>query len=434
MSKILFLQNFNRELYGIMSLYSYLKNKHTCFVSINSYLKDIKKFSPDIIGLYVTTKDQKWLFDITKKIKNYTNLPIIVGGPHPTHYPDLINSPNIDMVCVGEGEKPLLNLLDKIDKKQCKSDILSLWVKEKNTIFKNKPDTLLNDYEIPKADIRIYERYKHIIKRKALSVSTSRGCTYKCSFCANYSTSFNPRIRPAESIISEILYNSKYKKVNFIEFHDEIFGFNKNYIFNFLKLYKEKINIPFYCLLRFEFINEELVVALKESGCVLVGLGLETGNEKIRNKILGKKLTNSQIIKAAGILNKLEMKFHTFNMFCLPNETLKEAYETLNLNLQIKPTYTFSSVFQPYPGTKFFKEAKNKVINTNFNRFTVNFSYTSDFLKIYRIQKLFVFVVKFPRLKYFLPFLINLPFDKLYDSLCRLSWYFTHGRKTFKGV
>lgn len=127
------------------------------------------------------------------------------------------------------------------------------------------------------------------------------------------------------------------------------------------------------------------------------------------------------------------MAFHTFNMFCLPDETLKEACETINLNLELKPDVVWSAIFQPYPGTKFFNEEIEKfIICKSFNRFKTNYYYTKDFPKIERLQKFFSLTIKYPFIKLFLPFLIRLPLDNLYDAISKLAWEILYSKSINK--
>lgn len=74
--------------------------------------------SPDIIGFSCTTGEHNWVLEVAKKIKKVMDIPIILGGPHPTFFPEIINDSNIDIICIGEGEHATLELLNKMEKKK----------------------------------------------------------------------------------------------------------------------------------------------------------------------------------------------------------------------------------------------------------------------------------------------------------------------------
>lgn len=116
---------------------------------------------------------------------------------------------HVDMTCVGKGEKPILNLLCRLDKTENYTDTQSLWVKKNGTLYKNKPGDLLKSDEIPMPDISIYNEFPNILKSNGITVMCSRGCPFSCFFCANYMNnkvygSDFFRIRRIDDIIEEI--------------------------------------------------------------------------------------------------------------------------------------------------------------------------------------------------------------------------------------
>jgi radical SAM superfamily enzyme YgiQ (UPF0313 family) len=442
MTKILFVQNGFYELDGILSINAFVKNKHETRLFIGNP-EDLKKeldfFKPDVVGIYVLTKDHYWALNLAKTIKkNFPNTLVLLGGPHATFYQKILLNENIDLLCISEGEKPVLNLLNRLDEKKDYLKIKSLFVKRNGKIYENPLDTPLKIEDIPTPTTEIYDKYSDKIDSSALQIMCSRGCPFNCPFCLNYGlrkmykSSFF-RIRKIESIIKQMQMVMEKKKIKTIVFQDDIFGMDKKWLNKFLKEYKLKINLPFYCLLRCDVINEELINEIKRAGCFEVGIGIESGDEELRNSILNKRLKNSTIITATNILKKKGIDFHTFNMFCLPNETIKEAIKTVLFNIKIKPTVAKSLIFQPYPGTKFFNENVEKlIINPKFDLFGLNYEYTKDSKKISRLQKFFMVTVKFPAIRFLLPILIKLPLDKVYDDFSAFIWKYLYYKPIYK--
>jgi radical SAM superfamily enzyme YgiQ (UPF0313 family) len=439
MAKILFIQNSNEELYGIMSIASYVKKRHDIKVITGNQkeiVENYNSFKPDIVGMYVLTQEHTWALKTAETIKSINpNAFVLLGGPHPTFYTEILNNKSVDAICIGEGEKPVLNLLDNFNNAH---NVLSLWVKKGNKIYKNKIDSILKTEEIPIPDRTIYKDFPAISQSDVMQVICSRGCPFNCFFCINYSfkkmyghTFF--RVRKIEDIINEIIMAKNIRNIKRVLFQDDIFGVNKIWLKNFLEQYKKKINLPFYCLLRCDSVTEDLIDMLLEARCYEVGVGIESGDKIIREKILNKHLPDETITKAVKILHQKKIGFHTFNMFSLPEEDLKSAWKTLKLNIKIKPDVGWSAIFQPYPGTKFCSdEIMDEITKPDFDRFKINYKYSSDFKYIQRLQKFFMITVKFPVIQYVLPILIRLPLDNLYDKISKLTWHHLYAKKLKK--
>jgi len=439
MARILFVQNYNDELLGIKNIASYIKMKHQASVVFGSCKDIIKKyylFKPNVVGISVLTKDHNWALNIAGQIKSVDkDSMILLGGSHPTFYPDIINDNNIDAICIGEGEKPVLNLLNNIDSNESLTSIKSLWLKKDNKVYKNELEVVLGVNKIPIADFSIYNDLVNAYKPRRLMVMCSRGCLFECAFCCEYQLKkmygaayFG--FRKQEDVIKEIELALKDRNLKSISFQDENFVADKGWLQEFLKQYKRRIALPFYCLTRCEYVTEEVAEQLKEAGCFRVGIGVESGDEYLRNKVLNKRLSETAIKRAVDILRNKKIKFHTFNMFGLPEEDFEKAFKTVTLNIRLKPDVAWSSLFQPYPGTKFFNNrTKDSILDSNFNRFKINYSYTKDSVRIERLQKLFMLTVKLPLMRYFLPILTKLPLDSIYDRISKLCWLYWYKRK-----
>ena len=110
MAKILFLQNLPFEYMGPMYISALLKkHNHSCRLLIVSeqknYLQNIMEYNPDLIASSTMTGPHKWALKTAKEIKESLSKPIILGGPHPTFFPEIIHEPSIDIICVGEGDR-----------------------------------------------------------------------------------------------------------------------------------------------------------------------------------------------------------------------------------------------------------------------------------------------------------------------------------------
>lgn len=152
----------------------------------------------------------------------------------------------------------------------------------------------------------------------------------------------------------------KYKKFAYFVFYDDIFTLDKKWLEIFLREY-QKIGIPFTCNIRVENCTKETFRKLKESGCVWVGIGVESGNWYIRKKILKRLMPQNQIRKCFQWAKEFGLKTFAYVMVGLPEENRKRFLETVKLVSELE-TEDFISVniFHPYPGTKLFKYCKKK--------------------------------------------------------------------------
>jgi len=197
---------------------------------------------------------------------------------------------------------------------------------------------------------------------------TTRGCPYKCTYCFNHqlqktyakTKSCYLRRRSIESVIDELkLYKRKYGAKS-VHFYDDTFILDKRWVIDFCLRYKAEINLPFYCLVRANLVDEEIITALKNAGCVCVGMGIESGNNEIRNKVLKRNMTTDQIINACRIVKGNKIKLVTFNIFGFPDETPSQMLDTMKINLKIQPDSLFTYTFYPFYGTDLMKESLEK--------------------------------------------------------------------------
>ena len=262
---------------------------------------------------------------------------------------------------------------------------------------------------------------------------SSRGCPYHCSYCFNkkYNEIYNGkgkivRYRSPENFVDEIVMIKKNYPLNFVGIADDTFILKPlDWLRRFKELYTEKVNLPFNCNVRANLVTEEIISVLKNTGLDSVWMGVECGDEKISNKILGRNLKNSQIINAVSILKNFGIKVATQNLVGLPTQNAyKVDLATLDFNIKLKPMYAWSSVLYPYPGTPVsgyakengFLEGDVPFLETN-KRFSVfNFS-KEEKRKIENLHKLFGIIVEFPFLRRYCDFLCKLPFAPFYTGL-----------------
>lgn len=319
----------------------------------NGLVKKIKDFEPDIIGITAMDTNFSFVLTLSSIIKKNFEIPIIVGGPHATISPDeCISHEQIDMICVGEGEGALLDLMNAIDKKKDYSKIKNIWIRKSGTIIKNVLRPLIQNLDsLPFPDRGLFDF------EDTEQFMTGRGCPYTCTYCINhklialYPGQSIVRFRSIKNVFKEIKEVDTKKRIRHIIFNDETFTLIKKRVVEFCKLYEKGIGIPYSVQTRANAVDEEIMTALKNSGCYIVDIGVENANEDLRNKVLRRNMTNDQIRKAYKYAHDAGIMTFSFNMIGIPGETRKTIIDTINFNKELKTERRQYSIYFPLRGT-----------------------------------------------------------------------------------
>jgi len=438
--RILFVYSYDFiEPLGIMSLSSFLKKHgHDCrFIDIKfekDLYKAVKEVSPEIIAYSVTTGKHKFYQKLNLDLKNNFKFFSVFGGPHCTFFPEFIYEEGLDALCVGEGEIAFLELAEGLQKGGDLTKIKNIWIKIEGKVYKNEVRNLIEDLDtLPFPDRELINNYNHYRKMHRRYILTGRGCPYNCTYCFNhaYNRLYNGkggivRKRSVENVLQELSFiKGKYRPSRF-QFVDDTFILQEKWTLDFCKGYRERINLPFLANLRVNLVKESLVKALKDAQCITVVYAIESGNEHLRNNILKRGISESQILDASRLFNKYHLSTYVQNMVGLPDETLEMVFETLRLNIKCKPSFSWVSIFQPYPQTElceyskqkgYFNDAVDSFGETYYEKSVMK---TKDINNIERLRHLFSLSVAFSISPAVLKMLIKLPLNGLYLFLWNL--------------
>lgn len=413
--KVAFIQNIWHDYMGVMSISAYLRAKgHDTRIFIEggerNLISSVKDYAPHLIGFPCLTGSHQWALSMADKLKRVFPVLNIFGGIHPTFFPEILKYPQVDMVCRGEGEEVMVEVLRRIKCGILPEGIEGVCFKKDSECIFSPPHPLLSELDkLPMPDRDLYYSYKLLANNPTKHFMASRGCIFNCSFCYNspqkklYNSAGYLRPRGIESVLEEISYVKERYPLKTVVFDDDVFIFDKERLSNFMDRYRSKIGLPFICNVRADLIDSEVVSLLKEGGCFRVCMGVESGNERIRHNVLNKRITDKMIIESARLIKDAGIKLLTNNMVGLPGETLEDALDTVRLNIKIKVDYPWCSILQPYPGTEIADYAlRNGYIGEiDPDSFRPTFFESSilkqkDIREVVNIQKFFYLVVKFP--------------------------------------
>ncbi len=329
------------------------------FVSDTSLIKKAQSFNPDLIAVSLLSNQFMHARLFLSNLKRTIKAPLIVGGVHASLLPEeLIKESWVDMLCIGEGEEPLAELAQKLSTNQSFDHIKNLWVKKHDgTVIKNPVRPLIKDLDrLPVADKDIFYNYGVISKR--LMVMTSRGCPHKCTYCINsyrdniYEGQRYLRRKSVEHTIEELIfYKNKYKP-KFIQFYDDVFTYDLDWLEAFSKQYAQKVCLDFECYITPSKTHEKSIQLLKASGCVSVIMGIQSGDENIRAKLLNRHYSNELAVEQAQLIKKYKIKLITEYIFGLPEDDYKSMMSSYELNDKLDANYTGSFIFYPFAKTQ----------------------------------------------------------------------------------
>jgi radical SAM superfamily enzyme YgiQ (UPF0313 family) len=327
----------------------------------------IINFQPSIVGVTATTPQAPSAYRLGDAIRSrWPEIFTVIGGVHASVMPEEA-SEHFDVVVIGEGEKTFSQIVQNFRKKQLQKGILQ-----------GEPLENLDDIPSPAFDLLDMPHYLRTgiqlptLKPPVIGMVTSRGCPYRCAFCWNSFRKTKVRYFSAHRIVEEILYLRKVYGITKIYFLDDEFLINKQRVEELSVLFKETgISkwLRWACSARATSLNVQLLKMVKEMGCVLVNIGLESGTERILQYLKSGSAKVAINEKALNIGAQAGMTMGGSFIFGTPTETLEEMKQTFNWIVS-HPNLKFIgiSILTPYPGTKVWDYCvKNKIVTEKVN-------------------------------------------------------------------
>ncbi len=354
----------------------------------------IGKLRPDLIGVGLMSNHFFRARKITQGIKKaYDEMPIIWGGIHPTIDPEG-SLAYADLVCVGEGELAMEQLMALSDANNFKnSNIEGIWYKVNDRLIDKGCAKLVADIDsLPLPDYDLADHYivhsgqlvvlsENIFKlyypasRGDHRLISSRGCPHACAYCCN-STFRNIyggqylRRRSVEKFIDEMLaVKNRFSFVSSFKIMDDSFTVNSlEWFGDFNRQYKEKIQLPFFCLTSPLTIDEDKLALLIDAGLKTIQIGLQSGSDRTNKEIYLRHVSAGQFLSAMKLFEKYKDKLNVLIDVIVDNpyESDDDLKETIKVISLIKKPYQlsmFSLAF--YPGTLLYKRAKEDKILPN---------------------------------------------------------------------
>jgi len=292
-------------------------------------IRRIADSKPDLIGFSVFTDNFSWALTVARQLKSNLDVPIIFGGIYASACPEnVIDQDCVDMVCAGEGEYPLLEILNNMQQKVTDYGVKNIWFKKPDrSVIKNPVRPLVDLDSLPFLDKALFENEINI--QRMYMTMTARGCSFACSYCShNFLAKFHgqrdTRRRSVDSVIQELCIMKKRYSFREVGFYDSILTVNKPWTLKLLERYKNEIKVPFRAISHPLCIDEDIASALKRAGCFRVQFGVQSFNEQTKCDVLYRPEKNEQILRSFDICDKVKLRYSCDHMFGLPGESEKE--------------------------------------------------------------------------------------------------------------
>jgi len=340
--------------------------------NLNELIGLIRAENIGLVGISLVTDDYYSAITVTKAIKEKLLLPVIWGGAHVNVKPDE-SLRHADMICLGEGEEALLCLVKNYDEGKFDLSTKNIWFKTDNGIVQNEMRDLeenLDTYPFPDFDLNSqfvmtengFEKLAEKHFNGEYSIMTSRGCPYSCHYCYN---SYRRRQykgkgkylrkRSVEKVIEELVQAKKtlssLVRINFWD--DSFIARNMEDFILFQKLYKERVNLPFFALVEPMAFDYDKIKILRDSGLAALQLGIQTGSEQINREVYNRRVSNQRVVEVASQIRALGINVIYDVIFNNPYEEGTDVAQTVKLFLQFpRPVALqgFNLIF--YPGTE----------------------------------------------------------------------------------
>ena len=327
--------------------------------------RKIRAYGPDVVGIQAMTFtliDALCVARTAKKAK--PSCFVVMGGPHPTLYPEeSVLLPDVDCVVRGEGEYPFEALLKAIRSGHSVDGIPGVitrkGVSERQSVEETHHIKNLDVLKRPARHLLDPSLYSSPLasQRHVTTMMSSRGCPGKCIFCDRPQMGKILRKRSAESVVAEMAFCVRELGIGEIIFYDDTFNIDKARVKEICeRILCSGLKVRWSIRARIDAMTPEIIRNLGKAGCNRISYGVETGSQRLQ-KLIRKNLDLDQVREVFAATRREGIETLGYFMIGLPTEKKEEVDETVALMLSMPMDYAHIAVFTPYPGTSIYHDA-----------------------------------------------------------------------------
>ncbi|MCG3139024.1 MAG: Anaerobic magnesium-protoporphyrin IX monomethyl ester cyclase [Phycisphaerae bacterium] len=318
----------------------------------------------------------------------------VVGGPHATDHPDGAMQ-ETDLLVTGEGEGALLDIIRALSRRQKLAGIANTWVRdERGSIIRTDKRHLIEELdELPFPDWKLFGDFQYYPQLNwgplaqqgpvpiglRVTIEGSRGCPFQCTYCTNTGHMAEHRgkgrwrrEKSPRRIIEELQsFEAVYGKIQRVQWVDEVFITRRERTHEFAERYRQSIGAPFTILERPENVTDDSMQQLANAGLMMICIGLESGDPKIREALLNRKTRTEVLERAFTVPRKYGIKTYAFTMVGLPGQDEESMLKTWRFFRKVQPDAAQFTVFRPMRGTPLYDECVQRGLHDPQNDTTI---------------------------------------------------------------
>lgn len=354
------------------------------FSSLDKLKEKLLNEKPDVVAVYTNLMTKLNVLKIIKFIKSTATLQhtkIFLGGPEVRNYAENFLNYGADIIIIGEGEETTLELIKHFSSVTLSgvevlplSSIKGIAYLENGKLIITSERPLIKDINtLPfpnrkKIDFTNYlNGWKIHHGYSMMSVNTMRGCPYTCKWCSRAVYGGTYRRRSAQLVAQELKFIKETYKPDMIWFVDDVFTIHHKWINEFAEeVKKQDAIIPYEIISRADRLNEEVIKALKASGCFRVWVGAESGSQKIIDA-MDRRVDVLKTREMIQLARHHGLEAGTFIMLGYPGETKKDIKDTIEHLVQSNPSQYTITITYPIKGTELYNEVKNEFLNQHMD-------------------------------------------------------------------
>jgi len=366
--------------------------------SVERLIAELDTHRPELVCLTAVSSKYHFVRRLAKAIRlRSPDSFILIGGNHATLNPEsVVTEDRFDAICVGEGEKAVVEVADQLAGGRRPSGINNLWIRNGNEIQRNPQDPFNEDLDsLPHIDRALWDEW--VSDKGVPSLLLGRGCPNRCAYCSNHALSRVARgkwlrLRTPRDIVKELAeLDQQYPDIHTVYLEVETFNAIPGYAFQLcdqLETFNADRHRPLnfgvnMCVQRNMPHIEDLLRAMKRANFRFVNVGLESGSERIRRDVLRRpEYTNDQFLEFSDIVRRNGMDLNVYVLLGVPEETVQDVRATIDILKKCNPSALVPSVFYPYPGTDLFQRTvdmglikEERFLKENQERFRARIDY-----------------------------------------------------------
>ena len=337
---------------------------HAQDLSHHHVVAALANIDSQVVGITSTTFNWPVVAELARKVR--AALPdrqIWVGGPQLSLYPEqCMAEPALDAAVIGEGDLAIVELLQRLQQGEALAGVPGTLARDDQSELvrgaDRAPIEALDELPLPALDLLPLHRYRSLtLPTPYVSMSTTRGCPYRCSYCSQVYVGGSYREHGVDRVVAEMNRAVREFGAREIVFFDETFSLSRKRSLALCEaILARGPRVRWNVRTRADLLPDELLQAMAAAGCVSIHVGIEAGSERVR-RLMNKKLDLAKSQAALAEAQRLGIETRGYFMLGFPSETRDEMQQTMDLARELPLDWASFSLTTPLPGTGIHADA-----------------------------------------------------------------------------